>query len=406
MSFLQVLTLNNINDTIPLIENISPNNLSRKDFFSTDPKTPTSKQLSQPIQKAIKLRHKGTQIAARNKFSYTSFNPFLPRVNSDTDCTLSNLIKEEFLELYNEMSLGEFQPNVFGSSEVYFTTKEKKKKSSKDFEEYPSSQIMFSNLIEKEKKNKTKDVGANESPLIMSIKPKREYELKFIDSGENIRKSYMDKLKHTNIWTSEKPKSHNSLIIFDWDDTLLCSSYLTPQGIFKEDTKLSKKDLNKLELLDNTVFKILSFAIENSSTFIITNAAPGWVEYSSERFYPKTKEILKTVTIVSARGEYEKKFPGDSKQWKVQAFLETTRNLNLNLVTNLICLGDSVIEMEAAHILASKFSKAYIKTVKFKEAPKPEELIKQLGTVHDQLNTIFSTVKNLTIRVEKKKKSK
>lgn len=241
---------------------------------------------------------------------------------------------------------------------------------------------------------------------IIINKSKREYELKYIDIGQSLRKSYLDKLKNRNVWTDDKPKSHNSLIIFDWDDTLLCSSYLTPYGIFKDDMIISEKDLNKLAFLDEIVNKILSFAIENSSTYIITNAAPGWVEYSSQRFYPKSKEILKKVVIVSARGKYEKKYPGDSKQWKVQAFLETCKNFNLNLVTNLICLGDSVIEMEAAHILASKFSKAFIKTVKFKEAPKPEELIKQLSTVLDQLSTIFSTVKNLTIRVERKKKSK
>ena len=94
------------------------------------------------------------------------------------------------------------------------------------------------------------------------------------------------------MWECEKPKSHNSLIIFDWDDTLLCSSYLTPEGIFKDDMVFTEKDLNKLRSLDETVFKILSFAIENSSTYIITNAAPGWVEYSAERFYPKTNNYL------------------------------------------------------------------------------------------------------------------
>ena len=82
------------------------------------------------------------------------------------------------------------------------------------------------------------------------------------------------------------------------------------------------------------------------------------------------------------------------------------KTLDMNLVTNLLCLGDSIIEMEAAHILASKFSHAYIKTVKFRECPKPEELHKQLNLVIDQFSTIFSAVKNLTIRVEKKSKER
>jgi len=60
--------------------------------------------------------------------------------------------------------------------------------------------------------------------------------------------------------------------------------------------------------------------------------------------------------------------------------------------------------MEAAHILASKFSHAYIKTIKFREAPRPDELNKQLNLVLDQFDKIFSSIKNLTIRVEKKSK--
>ncbi len=51
------------------------------------------------------------------------------------------------------------------------------------------------------------------------------------------------------------------------------------------------------------------------------------------------------------------------------------------MITNLIALGDSMMEMDAAHNLALKFQKALIKTVKFREFPKPNELVKQLNLV-------------------------
>jgi hypothetical protein len=45
-------------------------------------------------------------------------------------------------------------------------------------------------------------------------------------------------------------------------------------------------------------------------TYIITNAAEGWVEMSAKRFLPKTlKELTADVTIISARTKYEKSFP-------------------------------------------------------------------------------------------------
>ena len=60
--------------------------------------------------------------------------------------------------------------------------------------------------------------------------------------------------------------------------------------------------------------------------------------------------------------------------------------------------------MEAGRVLASQFTQAFIKTVKFRERPKPDELNKQLNLVITQFNSIYSAVKNLTVRVEKKKK--
>lgn len=233
-----------------------------------------------------------------------------------------------------------------------------------------------------------------------------EYELQLVKKNEDIRKSYITKLMYNKVWEPiNKPKQHNTLIIFDWDDTLLCTSHLTLNGVYNENIRYTEKDYENLSKIEENVIKLMKLAISKGDTYIITNAAPGWVEYSTRKFYPKVIEILSSVKIISARGKYEKEYPNDSKMWKVQAFLEMQKNFNQDLVTNIICLGDSLIEMEAAQILATKFSQAYIKTIKFKEIPKPEELNKQLLLVIDQFNTIYSSVKNLTIRVEKKSKS-
>ena len=61
-----------------------------------------------------------------------------------------------------------------------------------------------------------------------------------------------------------------------------------------------------------------------------------------------------------------------------------------------------MMEMDAAHNLAQKFPKSLIKTVKFREFPKPNELVKQLNLVIQKFDEISNSVKNLTIRLEKK----
>ena len=201
-----------------------------------------------------------------------------------------------------------------------------------------------------------------------------------------------------------KPKQHNSLIIFDWDDTLLPTSFLTPGGVFNEDITLSESEQDKMLKIEQSVLTLLNETVEKGNVYIITNAGKGWVEYSARRFYPSIVDILSKVKIISARGEYEKLYPGNSRQWKIQAFLNLLNYVDVKLVTNIICVGDSLFEMEAGRILASKFTEAFIKTIKFREAPKLDELIKQLKLVCVQFGAIYSSIKNLTIRVEKKKR--
>jgi hypothetical protein len=264
---------------------------------------------------------------------------------------------------------------------------------------------------DRSRKKNLSDINGDRISVTEEVLPKTkikstsqsEYEIIFLKSAENLRRAYIAKLIYKNVWTPNKiEKDHNTIIIFDWDDTLLCTSFLTPNGIFNEDIQLNEKDFEKIMKLEQAVMCILTHAIHKGDTYIITNAAPGWVEYSANRFYPSVKKILEKVKIVSARGDFESIYPGDSRMWKIQAFLKMQTQHNTNLVTNIICLGDSFIEMEAGHVLASKYQQAFIKTVKFRESPRPEELHKQLLLVSDQFSSIFSLVKNLTIRVEKK----
>ena len=158
--------------------------------------------------------------------------------------------------------------------------------------------------------------------------------------------------------------------------------------------------------LEELVLNILTLSIEKGDTFIITNAGKGWVEYTSMKYYPRIKNVLEKIKIISARENYENEYPNDSQMWKMLSFLDVYKNLNSNLVTNIICLGDSFIEIQAGLKLASMFTQAFIKVVKFRESPKFDELIKQLKLIYNQFNSIYSSVKNLTIKVEKTKGKK
>ena len=334
------------------------------------------------------------------------------------DSLETNSGSNNYKKFLNDEIYGEFEDNNSFEEDDDENDEEEEKEdndNNETDEEKKQKKLMITNNIktvfidsktkEQNENNNNNNNNNNNEDNRLSTLSCYDYELNFYRNGNDIRQSYLAKLLTKNVWTPNiKPKQHNSLIIFDWDDTLLPTSFLTPGGIFDENMKLSQSDTEKLSKLEQAVVKLLNEAVEKGKVYIITNAGNGWVEYSANRFYPSIMTILPKIKIISARGQYEKVFPGNSRQWKIEAFLNLQKNLNMQLVTNIICLGDSLFEMEAGRILASKFTEAFIKTIKFREAPKLDELLKQLKLVCVQFPSIYSSIKNLTIRVERKKK--
>lgn len=97
---------------------------------------------------------------------------------------------------------------------------------------------------------------------------------------------------------------------------------------------------------------------------------------SAERFLPMVNELIKSeVVIISARTKYEK-VSKSYNEWKIHAFLEAREKLESQALTNLIAIGDNNVELEAAYNLASHYSEAFIKTVKFKAQPTIQILVK------------------------------
>ena len=354
-------------------------------------RTRTSKNSTEPKEEIIEANTpKKLKCLSDNKLIKVSYEnnheENLPNsIDTNFSSTKSNTnIEEEEIEENNNESVEdeESDKNEENKDNEFIITKNikkvfiesklltKEKEESTNDSSYENQNEEINNNIEINDNNNT------ERTLSVST---FDYELNiFRDSGA-VRESYISKLISKNIWNPGiKPKVHNSLIIFDWDDTLLPTSFLTPKGTFSEEVQLSPSDLEKMQQIEDYVYIILKECIEKGDVYIITNAGTNWVQYSANLFYPKISELLKKIKIISARGEYEKSFPGNLRQWKIQAFLNLLKDVNNKLVTNIICVGDSLFEIEAGRILASNFKEAYIKTIKFREAHKLDELLKQL----------------------------
>jgi hypothetical protein len=77
---------------------------------------------------------------------------------------------------------------------------------------------------------------------------------------------------------------------------------------------------------------------------------------------------------------------------------------NQSTITNMISFGDSTFEMEAASSFADSSpnpNNCFLKLIKLKESPTFDELKSELDVVLSQFDTIFSSVKNLKIKLER-----
>ena len=142
--------------------------------------------------------------------------------------------------------------------------------------------------------------------------------------GNQLRMNLLKRLTYEKIWLTpqEKPKAYETAIIFDWDDTLLCTSFINPSGVYQH-VELGTVVQQHIKLLEQTAKKMLELAVKFGRVYIITNAAEGWVEFSCNKFMPEVCPVLEKITIISARAKYEQKFPDDVPKWKLYAFLET-----------------------------------------------------------------------------------
>jgi hypothetical protein len=229
-----------------------------------------------------------------------------------------------------------------------------------------------------------------------------DMEMNYLDlrSQDDFRVNFLKKLSYEKVWVpkAQRPPQHQTVIIFDWDDTLLCTSFLN----LRQDQTLPPVVEKHLKGIVAAGRRLLEMALRLGHTFIITNAMNGWVEYSAAKYVPDLLPVLQKVRVISARGKYEAQYPGEVSKWKIQAFLEVQRQLNSEIITNLISLGDSNFEMDAVHVMGKEFAEALIKTIKFRENPSPEELLKQLELVSQKFERIVENARNLKIGLERK----
>jgi hypothetical protein len=193
--------------------------------------------------------------------------------------------------------------------------------------------------------------------------------------------------------SQSKSQSNNSaekstIIVFDWDDTLLASSYLSSKGLRLDSAVSRVNELDSgLRELESSVISVLTLAMQYGEVAIVTNAETGWVQLSAQKFIPAVVPLINQLaasnSIISARSTFESKYPDSPLKWKYYAFQSKLSGLfsDSKRIKNIISFGDSHVEREAVRACTRGFPNTRTKSVKFAERPSMEQLRRQIELV-------------------------
>jgi len=276
----------------------------------------------------------------------------------------------------------------------------------------PSAKSAFSGVADSETE-KAKDCGGLQEsqdrldgPPCQEVKPPAAAPAGFVqtpgDLRGDFRMSFLRRLSYEHVWvpTPQRPRKHSTLIVLDWDDTLLCTSFLSCS---RQLMSCSGPMVHRrLEGVARAACQLVELAKSLGETFIITNAASNWVQDSAKKYLPSLLPLIADLEVISARQRYESLFPNKVAEWKAQAFLEVKRRRSPESITNLISIGDSSFEMDAALAIGELCPQAIVKTVKFREQPSPEELAKELLLAGERLKKIVESGRALQVAMERK----
>jgi len=194
----------------------------------------------------------------------------------------------------------------------------------------------------------------------------------------------------------EKIRAEDTFFIFDWDDTVLPSTWVQRQGL-RLDTA-SQPNEEQREMLAEVATaagQTLRAARQHGTVVLVTNAERGWIELSCQKFLPTLSPTLENVKLVSARTTYECPQCSSPLDWKLRAFEAEINHyfgsdamFDQSKRKNVLSLGDSVHEREALLRATTSAPNCYSKSLKFVERPDISQICKQ----HELITNCFDRI--------------
>lgn len=198
--------------------------------------------------------------------------------------------------------------------------------------------------------------------------------------------------------------SEQTLLIFDWDDTILPSTWISRQGLRLDAASIvTDEQKEQLSSMAECAIRTLRVAKRYGKVVLVTNAEQGWIELSCKKFMPSLCPVLENIKIQSARALYEKPGVTQPSVWKSFAFRHEIQDFyktaDPQWSKNIISFGDAMHERLAVFNVTNDMSNCYTKSFKFMEQPHLEQLRKEHELIYWCLRHIVSHAGTLDLQV-------
>jgi len=182
---------------------------------------------------------------------------------------------------------------------------------------------------------------------------------------------------------------YNTILIFDWDDTILPISWLSSKGMKPgQPFDITEDIATQLEILDKMCIEVLNKTLLLGKVVIITNSMNGWVETSSRIFLPQVHKFLAKIEVISA----PEIFPHLSiKNCKAEVF----RQLIKKNILNVLSFGDSFNDRDSLFVATKDNPSIYSKSFKFLRTPNINDFKNQIQILINKLEELCKMGTNL-----------
>ncbi|GAW82785.1 HAD domain ookinete protein [Plasmodium gonderi] len=201
--------------------------------------------------------------------------------------------------------------------------------------------------------------------------------------------------------TYNKPYIHKKLIVFDYDDTILPTSWITVKmklGLHDNIPESVKPFFLKLS---DVVINTLSLCLTQGKLVIVTNASLEWLINSARKFIPLVWSyiILNNIRIISARDRLINSLI-DPKDWKKVIFHQIINEIlapylcNNSVICFIYSVGDGNDERNACFFISqlNQYSSCIFKSLKFLAEPSCQKLIAEHELFYYFFNSTCNTI--------------